>query len=226
MTPARQLPLALPHRPALGRADFLVAPCNSAAVAWIDGWPNWPGPCLILTGPPGSGKSHLAAVWRARSGAVMLDAAALDAPDRALGDARSAILEDASAALPQEGFLHLFNLIRERGGHLLVTAIDAPSRWGLSLADLASRLQGSPVAAIGAPDEELLAAVLLKQLADRQLSPAPEAVTYLVQRMERSFAEAQALADALDRLSLAERRAVTVPLARQVLDAHLRTGEV
>lgn len=218
MTASRQLPLALPHRPALDRQEFLVAPCNQAAVAWIDGWPNWPGPCLVLAGPKGSGKTHLAAVWRARSGARVIGADGLDRPDLALGDAKSALLEDASAALPQEGLLHLFNLLKERGGHLLITAEEAPSRWGLTLKDLSSRLQGSALAVIGAPDDDLLSAVLLKQMADRQIMPSPEAVAYLTARMERSFAAVQAIAEALDRASLAQKRAVTLALARQVLD--------
>jgi len=226
MTPSHQLPLALPHRPALDRQEFLVAPCNEAAVAWIDGWPAWPGPCLVLAGPKGSGKSHLAAVWRARSAATLILPDALEHPDLALGDARAAVIEDASARIPQEGLLHLFNLVKERGGHLLLTAEEAPSRWGIALKDLSSRLQGSALAVIGPPDENLLSAVLVKQLADRQIMPSPEAISYLTARMERSFAAVQALAEALDRASLAQKRAVTLALARQVLDAMGSAGEV
>ncbi|MGB8274330.1 MAG: DNA replication protein, partial [Alphaproteobacteria bacterium] len=74
MSPGRQLPLDLPHRPALGLEDFLVAPCNVGAVRWIDRWPDWPGPVLAITGPSACGKTHLAHVWQARSGAAMLSA--------------------------------------------------------------------------------------------------------------------------------------------------------
>lgn len=214
-----QLAFTLPHRPALGRRDFLVAPCNRAALAWIDAWPDWPGPVLILTGPPASGKSHLAAVWRARSRAVALTPEALGAPDRALGGARAGLIEDlAPGAFDERGLLHLYNLVKEAGARILMTARTPPAHWDIALADLRSRLHAAPVAAIGPPDDTLLSALLVKQLADRQIAPAPDAVRYLVARMTRSFAGVAALADALDAASLAQKRSITLPLARAVLE--------
>lgn len=214
-----QLAFTLPHRPASGRQDFLVAPCNEAALRWVDAWPDWPAPALVLAGPAASGKSHLAAVWRALSGAAALSADALGAPDRAFGGARAAVLEDlAPGGFDEEGLLHLYNLTREAGGHLLITADRPPARWAIGLADLRSRLHAAPVAEIGPPDETLLSALLVKQLADRQIAPAAEAVRYLVPRMPRSFAGVAALVAALDEASLAQKRAITLPLARSVLE--------
>ncbi len=95
-----QLPLDLGFRPALGRADFLVAPCNEEAVAWLDRWPQWPGPALALAGPARSGKSHLAEVWRVRSGAVLIAARDLDSArvPELLGAAKAAAVDDANGA--------------------------------------------------------------------------------------------------------------------------------
>ncbi len=212
-----QLPLDLGFRTALGRADFLVAPCNAAAVAWLDRWPHWPGPALALWGPKGSGKTHLAQVWRACSGAAQIDPAALTsaAVPHLLGSARAAAIDDAEAA-SEEALLHLYNLLAERQGHLLVVAREPPARLGITLADLRSRLLAAPAVAVAAPDEALLGALLVKLFADRQLAVGEEVIAYLLVRIERSFEAAQDAVAALDAASLAEGRAITVKLARQL----------
>jgi chromosomal replication initiation ATPase DnaA len=214
----RQLVLDLPHRPALGREDFLVAPCNAEAVAWIDLWPGWPGPALVLCGPPASGKTHLAAVWQARAGAVALHPAALPrSVDEHPEGSLHFLLEDAAGLGDEDALLHLYNRIAEAGGTLLLTAAVAPSRWPTRLADLDSRLRAAPVAEIGWPDDELLGALLVKMFADRQLDVTPDVVAFVLPRMERSFAAARALVEKLDAAALAQRRTITVPLARAVL---------
>ncbi|HUZ74412.1 MAG TPA: DnaA/Hda family protein [Stellaceae bacterium] len=214
-----QLPLDLGHRPALGGADFLVAPSNAAAVAWLDRWPDWPGPALVLVGPAGSGKTHLAHVFAARAGAIRLGAADVTVSDLCdrLGAAHAAVLDRAEAA-EEEAFLHLYNMLAERGGHLLAIARQAPARWDIGLADLRSRLRAAPVASIAPPDDALLSAVLVKLFADRQVQVGEDVVAYLLARLERSFAAAQRAVAALDRAALAAQRRVTVPLVRAVLD--------
>jgi len=226
-----QLPLDLGHRPALSAGDFLVAPCNQEAHAWIGRWPDWPGPALVLTGPAGSGKTHLAHLFATASGAVVLEAASLtiEDPPRLLTGARAVVLEDCDRAatagrLDQAALFHLINLTRESRGHLLLTARTPAARWPLDLADLMSRLRAMPTVAIGAPDDPVLAAVLVKLFADRQVKVGEELVAYLLGRMERSFAAAVTLVETLDRVSLAGQRAVTVPLARAVLEGESNPG--
>lgn len=221
---ARQLPLELPHRPALGRDDFLVAACNQEAVAWLDLWPSWPGPGLVVHGPTGCGKTHLAEVWRARSGAVQLAVDRL--ADAALGGldiAQGAVVEDIDGVAEHEdrerALLHLYNRIAERRAGLLLTGEAPPIQLKIALADLRSRLLALPSVAVGAPDETLVEAVLVKQFADRQLRVPPDVVAYIVPRLERSFAAATRLVSALDRAALSERRNITVALAREVMRA-------
>jgi chromosomal replication initiation ATPase DnaA len=214
----RQLVLDLPHREAQGRGDFLVAPSNAAAVAWIDRWPEWPGPGLALYGPAGSGKSHLAAVWQARSGAAIVTAAALRA---GRVEAQTCVFEEGEAALGDrqaaEALFHLYNRIAARRGHLLLTGADAPARWPVALADLGSRLRALPAVEIKPPDDAMLAGLFAKLFCDRQLAVPGEVILYLVQRIERSCAAVARAVEALDRASLAERRPITLPLARTVL---------
>lgn len=215
----RQLPLDLGHRPARGREDFLVAPSNADAIAWLDRWPDWPGPSLAIYGPAGCGKSHLAEVWRTRSGAafVSTEQVATMSPIRILEHGDCCIVEDADRGVDAEALLHLYNLVAERRGSILLTGRTAPARWAVGLADLASRLAATPAVPVQAPDDALMSAVLIKLFADRQITPPPEVVTFLVPRMERSFQAARTLVDTTDRTALAGKRQVTVPLVRDVL---------
>ena len=222
--PPAQLTLELGHRPALGRADFLVAASNEVGVLWIDRWPDWPGPALALYGPPGCGKSHLLEVWRAASGAVAIDPAALatQEPPRLLGAARACALDAADEAIGRDpaaerGLLHLYNIIVERAGHMLVTGRAAPARWPVGLADLRSRLTAVPAIELGAPDDGLIEAVLVKHFADRQLAVGGEVLRYLLARMERSFAAARAVVAAIDRAALEAHRDITIPFVGAVL---------
>jgi chromosomal replication initiation ATPase DnaA len=212
-----QLPIDLPHRPALGRADFLVSDSNTAALGWIERWPQWPARALVLYGPPGSGKSHLAELWRARSGGVLIAGEELARSDPTELASRRAVALDDAARAPERALLHLYNSVVEAGASLLVVARDAPASWPIALPDLASRLRAAPTVAIAPPDDALLAAVLVKHFADRQVRVAPGVVGFLLRRMERSFAAAGVLAERLDRLALGAGRPITVALARQVL---------
>ncbi|MHA1599077.1 MAG: HdaA/DnaA family protein, partial [Alphaproteobacteria bacterium] len=178
MTPPSQLVLEFEHRPSLDGEDFLVAPCNAEAVAWLDRWPDWPAPVLVVCGPPGCGKSHLAEVFLAGSGGVRLSRRQLegDMPPDPWSETPACVIEDMDKLLAgnanerlEENLFHLYNTAREGARHLLLTAATPPSRWNFGLADLASRLKSSGVVEIGTPDDALIAAVLVKQFADRQL---------------------------------------------------------
>lgn len=219
---ARQLSFDLPVRPALGRDDFFVSRANATAVAMIEGWRTWPARKLVLVGPRGAGKTHLAHVWAAQSGARIIparDVAAADIPALAEGPVA---VEDCDAIAgnrtAEDALFHLHNLALAEGQSLLFTAIAAPNHWHLALPDLASRMQGTPMVQIAAPDDELLLAVMMKLFADRQLSPAPPTLTYLVRRIDRSFAAASDIVARLDAAALEQRRPINTGLARDLLD--------
>lgn len=217
----RQLVFELGHRTARGREDFLVAPSNEAAVALIDAWPAWPGPAIALSGPQGSGKTHLAEVWREMSAAARIDASELASADvPALVAARAVVVEDVASLsdAAERTLFHLLNLVKEEGAFLLLTARDAPARLAIRLPDLASRLKALPHVELGSPDDALLAGVLVKLFDDRQLRVAEPLIVYLASRIERRIAVARDVVAALDRASLSGKRAITVPLAARVLD--------
>lgn len=218
----RQLAFDLPLPAAMGRNDFFVAPANAAALAAVDGWAGWPDGRLLLVGPAGSGKTHLAHLWAAEAGARLVPGATLAAADLlALAAAGRVAVDDADAVAGrpagERALLHLHNMLAEAGGRLLLTAGRPAPVWGVALADLSSRMEAAPLARIEPPGDALLAAVLVKHFADRQLAVAPGLVAYLVARMERSLGAARALVAALDARALAEGGAVTVALARELL---------
>lgn len=215
-----QFTLDFPRRVALGADNFLVAAPNREAVLWLDRWPDWPSPALAIHGPPGCGKTHLAHVWRARSGAELITPGDLAGgqPVDLLGERNAVVIEDADRlTYDEEALLHLYNVAGERRGHLLLTGRLPPARWRIALDDLRSRLTAAPAVAVGAPDDALLGALLVKLFADRQLVVGEEVLAYTLARMERSFDAARRLVAALDEAALAGRRNITVPLAREVL---------
>jgi chromosomal replication initiation ATPase DnaA len=217
--PPRQLALALGHDTSFAREDFLEGPSNAAALGLIERWPDWPDRLLVVTGPEGSGKSHLAAIWADTTGARFLAARSLaQANPRAALSTGALVIEDvAGDAIDERALFHLINLAREEGAFVLVTAPTAPSGWTLRVPDLASRLRALPVVALGAPDDALLRAVLLKLFADRQLAVDESLLGYLANRIERSFAAARAIVERLDREALRLRRPVTRALAAEIL---------
>ncbi|NOD82742.1 DnaA ATPase domain-containing protein [Ruegeria sp. HKCCD6119] len=218
---ARQLSFDLPAKTALGREDFFVSPANALAVAMISAT-SWPGNKLVLTGPAGAGKTHLAHVWAAETGGRIIQAADLrydDVPDLAR---RPIAVEDvpmiADDADQQKTLFHLHNLVLAEGNALLMTGRLAPKFWELPLADLQSRVEGAHHVALDPPDDALLGAVLAKLFVDRQLNPGPEVIAYLVKHMDRRFETAADVVAQLDQLALMEKREITRSLAVRVLN--------
>lgn len=188
----------------------------------VNRWPEWPAGMLVLSGPEASGKSHLAHIWASLAGAQIFAARDLDKSWLPTLAAGPLVVEDvpeiARIAQREEALFHLYNLARAAGMPVLYTGRGAPGTWGLALPDLQSRVLGLGHVALNAPDDALLCAVLAKQFHDRQLTPPPDVIPFLVTRIERSFSAARRVVAAIDRFSIEERRAITRALAGRALD--------
>lgn len=215
----RQLPLDLGHGTAYSRDDLIVSAANAEAVSLVDRWPDWPAPVVVLAGPAGSGKTHLASIWRARAAALVVDPRRVGEGVADLG-ARPAVIDDIDAApVDEQGLFHLINAVRAGGTHLLLTAKRFPAAWGVALPDLASRLKAVATVEIHEPDDLLLAGIITKLFADRQIQVEPHVVQYLVRRIERSLATAMRVVQRLDRLALERKMPITRALAAETVSA-------
>ena len=215
----RQLALALDHAESHAREDFLVGPSNAAALALIERWPDWPGQTVVLLGPEGSGKSHLAAIWAVASGARFLAARALATalPPVALATGALVVEDIAAGEFDERALFHLLNLAREERAFMLLTTRTAPAGWRLSIPDLSSRLKALPVVTLAAPDDVLLRGVMVKLFADRQIAVDESLIAFLANRIERSVAAARAVVAELDREAMRRQRPLTRALAAEIL---------
>ena len=222
-----QIPLEFPVRAAMGREDFMIGQSNQDAVIWIDQWPNWPAPALFLSGPAASGKSHLAAVWESKSGAVRIKAQDLLENDAELigSSAEHIAIDGVDAWLgdPDEGkraettLFHLYNIFKEERRTMLLTGRATPTEIDFVIPDLASRLRAAPCATIKSPDDTLLQNIIVKMFSDRQIQINEDILKYLMPRMERSFKFISDIVAKSDELALSKKRPVTIPVIRDAL---------
>ena len=223
MRQAQQIPFDLNALTALGREDFHIGTSNQDAVGWIDRWPDWPAPILIINGPAASGKTHLAAVWQERAKAEFIKPEMLlsKTAEQIAGAGEHLVFDGLDPWLGERTveatLFHVYNIFREERRTMLVTMRMAPSHADFAIADLASRFRAAPVATIHAPDDMLLGSVLIKLFSDRQLAVSNDVLKYILPRMERSFSEAHEIVSKADKYALAHKRPVSVPLMRKVM---------
>ena len=215
----RQLAFALPHAESLSRDNFLEGPANAAGLALVDSWPDWPNRVMLLVGPEGSGKSHLAAIWAEEAGARATSAQALTAAavPGALATGALVVEDLKPSEFDERALFHLLNLAREDGAFVLITARVAPSALPIELRDLRSRLRAVPTVSLLPPDDQLFRALIVKFCADRQLSVDEAVVSFVATRIERSFAAARQAVELLDTEALRLGRPVTRALAAELL---------
>lgn len=209
-----QYTLALQLPTVFAEENFFISPSNFDAHQLVMSWPHWPSHALLLVGPAGSGKSHLAHIWAVKSGASFISASALDT----MPELKTPLLvEDIERLTSERALFHLFNYAKENNLSLLMTSALPAAQLPFTLPDLTSRLKATPAAIIGEADDALIAAAMRKQFSDRQLKVSEDVITYMLPRMERSLAAANTLIARLDEQALAEQRELTVPFIRRVL---------
>lgn len=223
----QQLPLPFLRAPRRTQAEFLRAPSNEAALAWLARTEEWPQGRLALWGEAGCGKTHLLRRWAAATGASLLAGPAL--PELAelpeLPSTRGLAIDDADAMAQEATLLHLLNAAAEAHLPVLLAARAAPARWAVRLPDLASRLRAITAVRIEPPDDLLLRALLARLFADRQQRVPQPIQEWLLSRLPRTPAILRTAVDRLDQAALGRPGGITQPLAREVLDDLLAPAE-
>jgi chromosomal replication initiation ATPase DnaA len=211
--------LNLLHKPNYEVADFFVSPTNQMAYRWIQCWPEWPNHCLILHGPKGCGKTHLAEVWKSRAGAESLGFETLGAQnlDDLCQRYRALVVEDVPENFDEELLFHLYNSVQQAAGHLLLTTEVGPSAWNIHLPDLKSRIGAAMWAEIEPADDELLRAMMRKVFSDEQVLVPDQVVEYLLNHNERSFAALLKAVQRINTYAMATKRRITLPLVKEAL---------
>lgn len=221
--PTGQLPFPFESARSYAREDFVPGDANAEALAFIDAWPSWPARVCALWGPAGSGKTHLGEIWRAQSSAEMLDARAINVETvTGLAAGGTFLADDVDRTEGGAALFHLLNFVNQTNGWLLMTGCEAPQHWPTKVPDLHSRLTAVPGISLQAPDEALIARVLLKLFGERQLKVPEALIDYLVPRLERSFGDAERIVVLIDRLALQQKRNISVDIGTQafrLLDA-------
>lgn len=220
--PEPQLLLDIGLTGSMSRDDLIVTRANREAAALIENWPDWPGPFVIIAGPTGSGKTHLATIWRDEAGARACDPSDLTAADLDAAQAGEPLLIDGiePGGFDETALFHIMNAVRANRSGLLMTSAHWPGAWRVQTPDLRSRIQAATTVEIEEPDDELLIGVMAKLFADRQIAVDPAVIRYIAGRIERSLASASAIVARLDRASLARKAKITRSFAAAFVREH------
>lgn len=212
-----QYALSLILPPVFAADNFIVSGCNREAWQWMHNWPQWPAHALILYGPEGSGKTHLGHIWAGYANAEKIAADTLTGDEPAK---KHILVEDIERASDEKHLLHLFNYTRENGNYLLMTSSLPPQNLPFRLPDLTSRLLALPCVQILQADDTVLAGAMRKQFSDRQMKIDDEVIAYILPRVERSLSKVKELVEHLDRVAMAQRKNITVPFVKYVLESN------
>jgi chromosomal replication initiation ATPase DnaA len=204
-----QLIIPLEFKPDFVDDDFVCDSSNIEAYKAIRKTDLWPEKRLMIVGDAGSGKSHLATVWAHAQNAEFYHH--LTTPSFT----RPIVIEDINSLYDEYQLFHFLNSASQASIPILLTAKSVPQ---YKTPDLMSRIDACYKVLIKEPSTDLLKAVLLKSLCDRQIKIPPEVLDYITVRMTRNFAYIQKLASNLDKISAQEKRSITIPFVKKIME--------
>ena len=225
---SRQIPIVFQTPNYMRLEDFMVSDCNREAFQMIDIWPHWLTSGLVIYGPEGCGKSHLAHIFvdkvmqsteqPCHVGIIRAETLTVAKVKRLAKENQSIVIEDVTPKADKEALFHLFNVYNTEGRYMLWTASTAPSRMNFGLKDLQSRLNMLPSVEIKEPDDVMLQTLIVKLFNDRQLLISEDILSYIINNARRSFAYIRALVEEIDYISLMRKTAVSHAIVKKAME--------
>ena len=209
--------------------DFLVSDSNKEAYQLINRWPNWSSRKIIIFGDSGTGKTHLSRIWQKKTSAIILNLNKFKKIrfDNFFLKKNIFIIENISSFFDkikkkdkdnlEKNLLHFYNLIEEKKGYLILTALNSPKFWKINLPDLKSRILSSIIVKINKPNDELLSSVLVKLFLDKQILIDKKIIKFIVYRSERSFTNLQNIVNKIDKQSLITKKKININFVRKLI---------
>ena len=198
--------------------DFYVSKSNKHVFDLLMKWPTWEKNFVNISGEKFSGKSHLINIFLKKNKGIKIDFNSIKNIDfKNLKIYENIVLEDVTTNTNEELLYTLFNIVEQDNKYIIVTSKNSIAEMKFSLNDLRSRTKNFLLQNIEKPDDELMFAIILKNLSDRQISLSQKLINYIIQRIERSYSKIFDFIYKIDELSLKKKKSIDFKIIKEAL---------
>jgi chromosomal replication initiation ATPase DnaA len=219
MKSLNQLLLDFNYRQNFKDDDFYVGRSNYFAFELINKWPKWEKNFLNISGEKYSGKSHLVNIFLKKFNGVKIEANLLNNDNfKTIKSYENIILENLNLDINEKLIYTLFNLVDQDNKYLIITSTSPIAEINFQLDDLRSRSKNCLLANIENPDDELMFALILKNLSDRQISLDKKLIDFIIKRIDRSYSKIFEFIYKIDKISLKKKKSIDFKIINEALE--------
>ena len=201
--------------------DFYVSKSNKHIFELLNKWPKWEKNFLNINGENFSGKTHLINIFLKKFKGIELEANLLNNDNlKDIKIYQNIVLENLNENINEKLFFSLLNIIEQDNKYLIITSIKPIVEINFSLNDLKSRSTNFLLSSIEKPDDELIFALILKNLSDRQISLDKKLINYIIKRIDRSYSKIFDFIYKIDEIGLKKKKSIDLKIIRDVLEGH------
>ena len=198
--------------------DFYLSKSNKHVFDFLNIWPKWERNFVNVTGEKLSGKTHLMNIFLHKNKGIRFEGKSLENNDlKTIKIYENIVIENLSSDVDEKLLYSLFNLIEQDNKFIIVTSLKPIVDISFDLKDLRSRAKNFILLNIEKPDDELIFAIILKNLSDRQISLDDKFIEFIVKRIERSYSKIHEFIYKIDQLSLKKKKSIDFKIIKEVL---------